>query len=265
MYKGNKTNKINLKALVRQFLNIYKAVGLINLLIYLIKAINDTYIKKYVWGSFSQKGEDLILEQIFGKKKSGFYIDVGAHNPNVFNNTKRFYQKGWQGINIEPNPRLIKEFLKQRHRDINLHMGIGKTSSSATFFEFDADSLSTFSKIEADKNVQLGYKIKQILKIPIWTLAEVIQKYGTRDIDFISIDTEGLDLEVLESNNWKKFRPKVVCVETGNFFSIITGKEKNSKKEAIDAIMNKNMYKAYYDNGLNTIYLDNKNYGQTLS
>ena len=149
MYKKSKTNKLNIKALGRQFLNIYKATGFINLLIYLAKAINDTYIKKYVWGSFSQKGEDLIIERIIGDIKKGFYIDIGAHNPNVFNNTKRFYQKGWQGINIEPNPRLIQEFFKQRPRDINLHIGIGKTSGSTTFFEFVVDGLSTFSKTEA--------------------------------------------------------------------------------------------------------------------
>lgn len=225
-----------------------------NLLIYLARAINDTYIKKYILGSFSQKGEDLILEQILGKKKNGFYIDIGAHNPNIFNNTKRFYQKGWQGINIEPNPRLIKEFFKQRHRDINLCIGIGKTSGSSTFFEFIADGLSTFSKTEADKNVQLGYKIKQILEIPICTLAEVIQKYVKSKIDFISIDTEGLDLEVLESNNWEKFRPTVVCIETRDFNSMITGKKNSNKKNLINSLMIKNGYIEYYDNGLNTIY-----------
>ena len=109
MYKKSKTNKLNIKALGKQFLNIYKATGFINLLIYLAKAINDTYIKKYVWGSFSQKGEDLIIERIIGNKEKGFYIDIGAHNPNVFNNTKRFYVKGWSGINIEPNLILIKK------------------------------------------------------------------------------------------------------------------------------------------------------------
>lgn len=258
MYKMSKKNDINIKVLSRQFLNIYKATGFISLLIYLAKAVNDTYIKKYVWGSFSQKGEDLILEKILGKKKNGFYIDIGAHNPNIFNNTKRFYQKGWQGINIEPNPSLIKEFFKHRRRNINLHIGIGKVSGSATFFEFIADSLSTFSKTEADKNVKLGYKIKQMLKIPVYTLSEVIQKYAKPNIDFISIDTEGLDLEVLESNNWKKFRPKAVCVETGDFFAMIARQTLNTKKNAIDAFMIKNGYKDYYTNGLNTIYVDKK-------
>lgn len=247
---------MNIRALIKQFITIYKKRGFINFFVFVIQAFNNTYIKKYLKGSFSQKGEDLIIERIIGNKKKGFYIDVGAHNPNIFNNTKRFYQKGWQGINIEPNPRLIQEFLKQRDRDINLHIGIGKASGSATFFEFIADGLSTFSKTEADKNVQLEYKIKQILKIPVCTLAEVIRKYVKSNIDFISIDTEGLDLEVLESNNWKKFRPRVVCVETGDFSAMIDGQTKNKKKNTIDAFMTKNGYKNYYTNGLNTIYVD---------
>lgn len=255
---GSKTNNINIKALNKQFLNIYKATGFMNLLIYLAKALNDTYIKKYIWGSYSQKGEDLVIEQIFANRKTGFYIDIGAHNPNVFNNTKKFYLKGWHGINIEPNPRLINEFFKQRPRDINLNIGIGNSSGTATFYEFIADGLSTFSKTESDKNVQLGYKIKQILKIPVWTLAEVIQKYVKSNIDFISIDTEGLDIEVLESNNWKKFRPTVVCIETRDFNSMITGKKNSNKKSLIDSLMVKNGYVQYYDNGLNTIYLNKK-------
>jgi len=249
---------MNIKALIKQFITIYKKHGLIYFFVFIIKAFNDACIKKYLRGSFSQKGEDLIIERIIGDKKKGFYIDIGAHNPNIFNNTKRFYQKGWQGINLEPNPRLIQEFLKQRHRDINLNIGIGKTVGVATFFEFIVDGLSTFSKTEADKNVQLGYKIKQILKIPVWTLAEVIQKYVKSDIDFISIDTEGLDLEVLQSNDWKKFRPTIICVETGDFPSMIEGKTKNNKKDKINLFMIRNNYKIYYANDLNTIFVDNR-------
>lgn len=259
MYKRSKTNNLNIKAVGRQFLNIYKENGFINLLIYLAKAINDTYIKKYVLGSFSQKGEDLIIERIIGDIKKGFYIDIGAHNPNVFNNTKRFYLKGWNGINIEPNPRLIKEFFKQRHRDINLRIGIGKTSGNATFFEFIADGLSTFSRTEAEKNIKLGYPLRQTLKIPVYPLVDIIEKYGKSEIDFISVDTEGLDFEVLQSNDWKKFRPKAVCVETGDFSAMITGKKRFNKKHLIDSFLIKNGYTEYYDNGLNTIYVDGKN------
>lgn len=250
---------MNIGALIKQFISIYKKRGFIFFFVFIIQAFNDAYIKKYVWGSFSQKGEDLIIERIIGNKKKGFYIDIGAHNPNVFSNTKRFYVKGWSGINIEPNPILIKEFAAQRKRDINLNIGIRNTFGKATFYEFEVDGLSTFSKDEKEKNLKLGYRLKQELEINVFRLSTVIEKYCKTKIDFISIDTEGLDFEVLQSNDWEKFRPTVVCVETGNFFSMIVGKKKNSKKEAIHSLMSKNMYKAYYDNGLNTIYVDDKN------
>ena len=82
-------------------------------------------------------------------------------------------------------------------------------------------------------------------------------KNSTAKKELLSIDTEVLDFEVLESNNWKKFRPTVVCVETGDFNLMITGK-RSSKKVRIDSLMRNNRYKEYYDNGLNTIYLNNK-------
>lgn len=247
---------MNLGAIIKQFINIYKTYGFVKLFIFIAQALNDRYFKKYIGGSFSQKGEDLVIEKFIGDKKKGFYVDIGAHNPNIFNNTKRFYMKGWHGINIEPNPRLIKEFFKQRPRDINLNIGIKNKSGIVTFFEFAPDSLSTFSKKETKENLKLGYRLNQKLQIPVLKLSEVLGKYLVPKIDFISIDTEGLDLEVLESNDWKKFRPTIVCVETGDFPSMITRERKINKKTLIDKYMIKNGYKEYFDNGLNAIYLD---------
>ena len=208
---------INTKALRAQFIAIYKKRGVRFFFIYIIKAFNDTYIKKYLRGSFSQKGEDLVIERIIGPKKRGFYIDVGANNPNIFNNTKRFYDKGWSGINIEPNPVLIREFEQKRKRDINLNIGIRKKRGTARFYEFEADGLSTFSNEEKENYLKLGYKIKQQLNVRVQSLKNIMGVYGKGKIDFISIDTEGLDYEVLESNDWKKFRPTLVCIETGEF------------------------------------------------
>ncbi|SRR5258706_2298030 len=246
---------INTKALITQFNTIFRKRGILFLFIYIITAINDTYIKKYLRGSFSQKGEDLVIERIVGSKKRGFYIDVGANNPNIFNNTKRFYDKGWSGVNIEPNPVLIKEFQQKRVRDINLNIGIRKNPGTARFYEFEADGLSTFSKEEKDNYLKLGYKLKQQLNVEVQSLKSIIGVYGKSKIDFISIDTEGLDYEVLESNNWKKFRPTLVCIETGEFSSIIKGKSSN-KKYLIDKFMGKNGYGQVFTNGLNSLYKD---------
>ena len=233
-----------------------KKRGLVFVLIFFLRFVNDAYIKKFFRGSFSQKGEDLVIEKIIGNKKTGFYVDVGAHNPDIYNNTKRFYMKGWRGINIEPNPILFKKFNSERKRDINLNIGIRKKEGQSTFYDFEVDALSTFSWEEKNGNLKLGYKLNHELKVPVKSLRNVIGKYCKNKIDFISVDTEGLDLEVLESNDWKNFRPKAVCVETGDFNSTVTGK-KSDKKNMIDSFMVKNKYTEYFDNGLNTIYLDN--------
>ncbi len=244
---------MNFKAIIIQFTSILKNKGLIDTLTYLGQGLSDKYIKKYLRGSYSQKGEDLVIEKIFGKKKSGFYIDVGAHNASVFNNTKRLYDMGWRGINIEPNPLLLKKITSLRKGDINLNIGVGKTPGSAVFYELDPDSLSTFSKKEKDMKIKLGYRLKKKHKIKVFRLENIINKYVKTKVDFISIDTEGLDLEVLQSNNWIKYKPFVICVETGDFNSIILG-EKSKKKKTIDSYLEKHGYEDVYSNGLNSIY-----------
>lgn len=247
---------MNLRVVTRQFYSIYKAKGLFFLVKYIFRALHDAYVKKYIFGSFSQKGEDLVIEKILGDKKKGFYIDVGAHNPTVYNNTKRFYEKGWSGINIEPNPILFKRFKKERKRDVNLNIGIGKKSTVLSFYEINPDSLSTFSKSEKNAKINLGYTLSHEYKIHVSTLKNVISKYVRNNIDFLSVDTEGWDLEVLQSNDWVRYRPRVVCVETGDFGSMMEGKKSN-KKSKIDMFMAKNKYHEVYSNGLNSIYTEN--------
>ena len=82
--------------------------------------------------SYSQHLEDLVLFSIFYDVKNGFYIDIGAHDPNHISVTKAFYLKGWYGINIEPLPSKYKALQIHRRRDINLNLGIGEKEGIAT-------------------------------------------------------------------------------------------------------------------------------------
>ncbi len=113
---------------------------------FLRKLYNTKYSFLTIFGSYSQHREDMLIDSLLKNKKNGFYVDVGANNPIGFNNTKRFYDKGWSGINIEPNIRGYKLFLEQRKRDINLNIGISKKEGNLTFYEMEPDMLSTFSK-----------------------------------------------------------------------------------------------------------------------
>ena len=97
-------------------------------------------------GSFSQYNEDLLVDVLLNCKKNGFYVDVGANNPSILSNTKRFYDRGWKGINIEPNPELYKEFVLERKRDVNLNIGVGNSSDKLPFYVMSANTLSSFDK-----------------------------------------------------------------------------------------------------------------------
>lgn len=168
--------------------------------------------------SYSQEGEDMILKGLFAQKDyKGFYVDVGAHHPVRFSNTRYFYKRGWKGINIEPTPSAMKAFHTFRKRDINLNIGIGSEKGKMKFFCFNEPALNSFSeevsrKLHAESS---KYKIIQELDIAILPLSEVLDKHlpANTSIDFLNIDVEGLDYQVLQSNNWDKYKPKVILVE----------------------------------------------------
>ena len=163
--------------------------------------------------SFSQFGEDILLESFFGKKKKdGFYVDVGAFDPIRFSNTWLFYKKGWRGINIEANPKHFKLFPSARKKDINLNLAVSVSKSTV---EFMCDG--SFSGIR-DENYSAkdsNRKTANTIKVETYTLKEIFEEHlpkGTQ-IDFISIDCEGHDEKVIKSNDWQLYRPKVVLVE----------------------------------------------------
>lgn len=186
--------------------------------------------RRFSKGSFSQNEEDIVIDNLLGNKPVGFYIDVGAYDPSRMSNTKRFYLRGWTGINIEPDPAKMKKFYKSRPRDINLNLGVANRDGKLTYYRFVPDTLSTFSKEVAENYKKEGLELVGAIKIKISKLSNIFEKYcKDRQIDFMSIDVEGYENEVLKGNNWKKFRPTIVCIEAGGNF------EKDSEKLLIHA------------------------------
>lgn len=169
----------------------------------------------YLQPSFSQEGEDRILERFFESQKNGFYVDVGANHPRRFSNTYLFYLKGWRGICIDPNFNMSKLFKKSRPHDFFLNIGIGKEKSFLKLYMYDEDALNTFDKDLTDWRLKnTDYKLKEIKEVEVLPLADVFsQMPNIPHIDFMNIDVEGLDLEVLESNDWSKIRPTYLLVE----------------------------------------------------
>jgi len=181
----------------------------------LFKALSNVF-DLYAIKSYSQEGEDMILRRIFEGQEHGFYVDVGAHHPRRFSNTNYFYRRGWHGINIEPNPDAIRAFQSDRPRDTNLAIGISNRAETLTYHLFNEPALNTFdAALVKSRLANTPYRLVKTIDIPVDRLANVLKKHLpiAQKIDFFSIDVEGLDLAVLESNDWQMFRPKCVLAE----------------------------------------------------
>jgi len=180
-----------------------------------LRQVKIDLLDGYAIKSYSLEGEDMILKSLFEERQTGFYIDVGAHHPKKFSNTYFFYKRGWSGINIDAMPGSMEPFRKIRSRDINLEAAIAKEPREMTFFIFDEPALNTFDSDLAAQRIREKFQVIAEKKITTKTLKEILNEClpkGTK-ITFLSIDVEGLDLEVLQSNDWQAFRPECVLVE----------------------------------------------------
>lgn len=165
--------------------------------------------------SHSQWGEDLVIDALLGCRSTGVYVDVGANDPTELSNTSRFYARGWRGINIEPNTGLWSKLNQARPEDANLNIGVAPTAGEMTFYKMTPSTLSTFDARAAKDNLaHPGARIDGEVTVRVEPLSSVFERLlDGRAIDFLSVDTEGLDLSVLQSNDWDRFRPELVLVE----------------------------------------------------
>lgn len=182
-----------------------------------LKRIQDLFFwNQRLNQSWSQEGEDLILHRIFKGKKNGFFVDVGAHHPQRFSNTQRFYKMGWTGINIDAMPGSMKLFDKLRPKDINLEMGVAEQEGTLDYFRFNEPALNGFSaELSTTREKEFDrYFIKDVVQVKVMPLRDILDRYvRNQAIDFLSVDAEGLDIEVLRSNDWQRFRPRIVLAE----------------------------------------------------
>lgn len=159
--------------------------------------------------SFSQFGEDIVLFNLLNCKSDGFYVDCGAFDPYIFSNTAKFYELGWSGINIEPQRSRWSIFQRLRTRDINLCEVVSDSCEETLFFESAIPTMSGICAADqASSRHGRGFK-----RVPL-PLSQILDKYAPgRYVDFLSVDCEGHDLNVLRSNNWSKTRPAFLIVE----------------------------------------------------
>lgn len=210
----------------------------------------DDYYQK----SWGQEGEDLILLRFFGEKRDGFYVDIGAHHPKRFSNTNYFYQRGWKGINIDAMPGSMRQFDKHRKRDINIEKPISDSNQVLTYYAFNETALNGFSReLSEQRNGTGDWKLKFTKDIETITLEEILDTNlpAGQHIDFLTIDVEGFDFEVLKSNNFEKYKPTVILIE------ILESGLEDIENSEISKLLKKHNYSVYAKT-INTVFFVSK-------
>ena len=195
---------------------------------------------------YSQCHEDEFMLRYL-PERNGTYIDVGAGQPVRGSNSYYFYKKGWTGHLFEPiqsNINLIKIF---RRRDAKYRKLIGETNTKTTFYEFIPTEYSTTVKNVANNLVKEGKKLKSTYELESIRLSDSDIELNPTQPTFLSIDVEGADLEVLNSIDWTKIKPRVVCIEEVGETKSLQIKEKLESQG----------YSLVEDSGISKIYLHN--------
>ncbi len=211
--------------------------------------------------SYAQNLEDVVFNRLFRNKKSGFYIDVGAYDPVEMSVTKHFYDLGWSGINIEPVNSGYRRFQEQRPRDINLNMAVGSRHDFREIFEIEGfpEYSSLDLKIAEAAAVHTRSSIKSG-KIEVQTLAAICEEYCRGVIDFLKIDTEGMEFDAIRGADWNKFRPTMLVVESLKPCSSFepSDPDKNAAWQEWEPLLLDADYIRVYDDTLNRYYLRNE-------
>lgn len=195
--------------------------------------------------TYAQNREDLILAGILKSVSQGFYVDVGANDPVLDSVTKLFYDRGWRGVNIEPNLALYRKLVEARPGDVCLQCGVSSQSGSLTFRSYlEFDGLSTFSQESKEKNNFSNY---EDIHVPVRSLNDILGEFRpSGEIHFLKIDVEGMELEVLLGGDWSRYRPWVVCLERAN---------NRVRQATIQKFLELNLYAEVFFDGINDYFV----------
>ncbi len=200
--------------------------------------------------TYSCYGEDIFLSKFFKKKNSGFYVDVGCYHPFFWNNTYLLYKKKWNGINIDANPLSVELFKVARKNDYNFNLAITQKNKTKIklFYRRKMNVLNTTNKKFAKITFPHGYKTANV---KCSSLTKVLDKtkYKGRVIDFLDVDVETTDKDVLESLNFNIYKPKLICIE------IRFNKLKDLKFNTIYQFLLKKGYKLVWRKKISFIFL----------
>jgi methyltransferase FkbM-like protein len=166
--------------------------------------------------SHSQFGEDMLVRALLGERSRGFYVDLGAHHPIYYSNTYHFYCRGWRGLNVDARPGSMQAFAKLRPRDVNIEACLGVVPGQRVqFFSFDQPALNTCDPVLLERALQQGARLVGEQTLLTITLRDCLAAHVPPgvDVDFLSIDIEGLDEQILLQHDWQRASPRIIIFE----------------------------------------------------
>jgi FkbM family methyltransferase len=198
--------------------------------------------------SYAQNNEDVMLNRALREVKEGFYIDVGAQDPVIDSVTKAFHERGWRGINIEPNEEYFGKLQDDRPHDINMPIAVGCEPGAISFYEVVHTGLSTTNAVYARCHAEAGYEVR-LRNVQCTTLDRICADCGVETVHFLKIDVEGSERAVLEGFSFEMVRPWIVVIEAT---------EPNSPREVFaewEHLLIGHRYQFVYFDGLNRFYI----------
>lgn len=204
--------------------------------------------------SFAQCGEDLIIAYVFAAlgRERITYLDIGAHHPEYLSNTYYFYLRGHRGVCVEPDASLLAAFRRARPDDVLLNVGVGTRDGEADFYVLGTPTLNTFSRTEAERFASYGaQRIERVEKVALREINGLLHEHFAVPPDLLSLDVEGLDMEILQALDFSRHGPAVCCIETLTY----TEDRSERKVEEIVELMRSRDYLVYADTYVNTIFV----------
>ena len=215
-----------------------------------INLLKKIYYKRYSKRSYSLSSVDLIVDRLFSNISKGIYIDIGCNHPIKYNNTYLLYKKGWNGINIDLDKESINEFNSLRKKDCNIQELVGSVDGEEKeiYYYHERSAINTVSKALADKRET---KPQKIIKKKTKSLNKIIESspFNNKKINFMSIDIENYEYEVLKYFNFQKYEIDVIVTEYTDMDQL----KLETHTQSLDYMLNTNLYKLLRENNYKLI------------
>ncbi|MCC6887983.1 MAG: FkbM family methyltransferase [Hyphomicrobiales bacterium] len=172
-------------------------------------------MSKFPIPSYSQAGEDRLIVKLLWDRleKPGFYVDVGCNHPSEYSNTYLLYLFGWRGLVIDADPTYLSGYKDARPNDIVANVAIASEAGERAYFAFEDPGLNTLCPDVARNHQARGERLRTTRSTRVERLDAVLARHDVPAFAFMNVDVEGLDLDVLKSNDWNRYRPMVIAIE----------------------------------------------------